>query len=147
MFSKIALGMFMCAVLCGCANSATRYTLDSGEGVYAFTHEISKDQSTAYYLAEEWLSTSIRNANEAITMRQPDTGTLIANPSMQVPVAFTYFWCSYTVRITCKDKQVSTKFTLGKLDNGTYPPRDAMPGIRAKFTSINLDLIEYIEGN
>lgn len=139
--------LIVSALMISCANTATRYSLDPEEGVYSFNLDTTKDQRSAYYLAEEWLSTNIRNANNVITLRQPDTGTLIANPSMEVPVSLITFWCDYTLRIMCKDNQVITKFTLGKLENGTYPPRDAMPGIQAKFSNLSNELREHIENN
>lgn len=145
--AKIVLFMVLCLAVCACADTATRYAMDPGEGVYSFTHTTTKDQKSAYYLAEEWLSTNIRNANDVITLRQPDTGTLIANPTMEVTVGLMPFWCGYTLRIMCKDSQVTTRFTVGTLDNGSYPPRDAMEGIQNRFSDLSTGLQYFIENN
>lgn len=121
--------------------------MDPGEGVYSFTHETTKDQASTFYLAEEWLASGIRNANDAITMRRLETGTLIANSSITVPVVGVSFWLSYTLKITCSDNQINTLFTTGKLHNGAYPPRDAMPGIEEDFRLLSYSLKKYIEEN
>ncbi|OPZ49183.1 MAG: hypothetical protein BWY95_00212 [Bacteroidetes bacterium ADurb.BinA104] len=147
MKAKVVFGMILCAVIIGCVNSATRFTLDPNEGIYIFQHDTSKDQRTAYYLAEEWLSSNIRNANDAITMRQIETGTLVANPTMQIPVGIVQFWCGYTVIIVCQDNKLATKFTVGKLDNGTYPSKNAMADIESKFHALSISLRDYINNN
>lgn len=146
----ITISLFIFATLClmaGCANSATRYSMDPGEGVYSFNHKTTKDQASAFYLAEEWLASGIRNANDAITMRRLETGTLIANSSITVPVVGVSFWLSYTLKITCSDNQISTLFTTGKLHNGTYPPRAAMSGVEEDFRLLSRNLLRYIEDN
>lgn len=134
-------------LISGCANSATRYSMAPGEGVYTFAHETTKEQENGFYLAEEWLASGIRNANDAITMRRLETGTLIANSSIPVPVVGVSFWMSYTMKITCSDNQITTMFTSGKLHNGTYPPKAAMPGIEEDFRLLSQNLLKYIEEN
>ena len=141
----IIIASILAAMLMGCANSATRLSLDPGEGVYSFSHDTSKDQLAAYYTAEEWLSTTIANPNQVVSLRQPNTGTLIANPMMQISVVGVPFWCNYTLKIVCKDNQLNTAFTVGRLENGAYPPRNAMPDIQARFNSISNDLHLYVE--
>ncbi|MCB5285509.1 MAG: DUF4468 domain-containing protein [Candidatus Cloacimonetes bacterium] len=131
----------------GCANVTTRYGFDPGEGVYTYTNAVTKEQAAAYYLAEEWLSLNIDDANKVINLRQPETGTLVAKPSILVSVAYVPYWASYTLKIGCKDNQVITTFTMGTLENGTYPPRDAMPSLEARFASLAASLHEYIETN
>lgn len=143
--SLILLGLF--SLMFGCANSATRYTMDPGEGVYTFTHETTKEQSEAFFLAEEWMASNIRNANEAITMRRPETGTLIANLSKRVYVIGVPFWMTYTIRVSCQDNSVDTRFTTGCLENGTYPPKTAMPEIEEHFRLLSYGLLKYIEEN
>ncbi|MDI9525167.1 MAG: hypothetical protein QM218_06690 [Candidatus Cloacimonadota bacterium] len=147
MMVRIVFGLILCALICGCANSAPRFTLDDGEGVYTYTNETSKDQKTSYYLAEEWLSINIANANKVITLRQPETGTLIANPQMQIPMALTMLWCSYSLKIVCLDNQVITKFTVGKLESGAYPPKNSMPEIQEICQQLSSDLQKYINNN
>ncbi|HOY84928.1 MAG TPA: DUF4468 domain-containing protein [Candidatus Syntrophosphaera sp.] len=147
MKTRIVLYFIVCVILSGCANSSTRLSMEPGEGVFTFSHEISKKQRDAYFLAVEWLSSSIHNVNEVVTLRQPETGTLIANPSIQIPVSLTSFWGRYTLRINCNDNKLTTTFTVGAFENGAYPPKNAMPGIEENFKIISDGLFEFIENN
>lgn len=147
MKTKIALSLIVCAFIFGCANSATRFALDQGEGVYTYSHETTKDQISAFFLAEEWLSINIQDANKVVTLRQPETGILVAKPSILVPVAAVQFWGRYTLRITCEDNKLNTLFTVGVLENGVYPPKNAMQGIEDNFRSLSDGLHEYVENN
>jgi hypothetical protein len=146
----ITFSLFIVGMLClaaGCANSATRYSMDPGEGVYTFAHETTKDQASVFYLAEEWMASNISNANEAITMRSPESGTLVANLSKRVYVVGAPFWMTYTVRVSCDENKISTRFTTGTLENGTYPPKPAMPGLEEDFRLLSLGLHKYVEDN
>lgn len=143
----IAFTILACLILSGCASSATRFSLDPGEGVYSFTQSTNKNQKTAYYLAEEWLSQNIKDANKVITLRQPETGVLVANPVMQVPVTIVSYVCDYTLRISCTDNQVVAKYTVGKLENGTYPPKDSMVYIHGYFKELTEGMAIYINSN
>lgn len=138
---------FVLFLISGCANSATRYSMDPGEGVYYFSHETTKDQASGFYLAEEWMASNIRNANEAITMRRAESGTLVANLSKRVYVVGAPFWMTYTVRVSCEDNKISTRFTTGTLENGTYPPKAAMPGLEEDFRLLSHGLLKYVEEN
>lgn len=147
MKTRIVLYFIVFVILSGCANSSTRLSMEPGEGVFAFSHEISKNQRDAYFLAEEWLSSNIQKANEVVTLRQPETGTLIASPSIQIPIGLTSLWGRYTLRIYCNDNKLTTAFTVGALDNGVYPPKNAMPVIEENFKIISDGLFEFIENN
>lgn len=147
MKTKLALCLIVCAFVFGCANSATRFSLDAGEGSYTYSNATTKDQKTAFYLAEQWLSSTIQNANKVITLRQPETGTLVAQPAIQVPVGLTSFWGTYTLRINCDDNNLTTMFTVGTLENGTYPPKNAMPKLELDFRTLSIELLDFIESN
>lgn len=135
------------ALLLSCANmvnEATRYAFDPGEGIYSYSYETSQTQDKAFYLAEEWLSINIKDANKVISLRQPATGVLIANPTISVPVSLTSYWGHYTLKITCLNNKVTALFTMGMLEVNAYPPRNAMPYIESEFKSLSLGLLAYL---
>ena len=133
--------------IAGCATTGTRFSLEPGEGNYNIAHETNKTKEIGFNLLEEWFALNVKNTDKTVKLSNPNTGKLIAQPTIQVPVGMTYFWGHYDLVISVDDNNIDFKFQVGKLENDYWPPKDSMQSIEAKFINIALDITSYINNN
>lgn len=136
-----------------------RESLDPDEKsiVYINTHE--KLQNDAYVSAHSWIAKNYNSAHDVIQMQDKEAGMLIvkAGYPFAYPVdppinsVFLSGFVNYTLSITVKDKKIKFEFITGPVSgqdgarwNGTYLPKDKMPGLLAHYINIHEEMMREI---